>query len=327
MTVPPYQDDVKNNERTNYFNSPALDVSVAFPQATPASTFPPCTSDYYQIDDLLTPEEQAIRLSYCEKAEFPFQIIPKLGALRIAGLWCPGLSITANAFATAEIARVDASCSTFFLVHSSAAMLTIALCGSEAQKQKYLPSLAEFKTVACWGLTEPDYGSDASALRATATKVEGGWVLEGQKRWIGNSTFADALIIFARNTTTNQINGFIVKKNAPGLTATKIENKIGLRIVQNGDILLNKVFVPDEERLPGVNSFQDTNKVLAVLRVMVAWQPIGLCMGVYDMCHRYKNMPKQRSLSLSLSLSLSSSIYHNSSSSLLSLNYKDLKGI
>ncbi|KAB2630514.1 acyl-coenzyme A oxidase 4 [Pyrus ussuriensis x Pyrus communis] len=297
MTVPPYQDDVENNEMTNYFNSPALDVSVAFPQATPASTFPPCTSDYYQIDDLLTPEEQAIRLrvrecmekdvapimaEYCEKAEFPFQIIPKLGALRIAGgtikgYGCPGLSITANAFATAEIARVDASCSTFFL----------------AQKQKYLPSLAEFKTVACWGLTEPDYGSDASALRATATKVEGGWVLEGQKRWIGNSTFVDVLIIFARNTTTNQINGFIVKKNAPGLTATKIENKIGLRIVQNGDILLNKVFVPDEERLPGVNSFQDTNKVLAVSRVMVAWQPIGLCMGVYDMCHRYLKERKQ----------------------------------
>ncbi|KAM2468231.1 hypothetical protein PS1_009950 [Malus domestica] len=306
MTVPPYQDDVKNNERTNYFNSPALDVSVTFPQATRASTFPPCTSDCYKIDDLLTPEEQAIRLrvrecmekdvapimaEYWEKAEFPFQIIPKLGALRIAGgaikgYGCPGLSITANAFATAEIARVDASCSTFFLVHSSAAMLTIALCGSEAQKQKYLPSLAEFKTVACWGLTEPYYGSVASALRATATKVEGGWVLEGQKRWIGNSTFADVLIIFARNTTTNQINGFIVKKNAPGLTATKIENKIGLRIVQNGDILLNRVFVPDEERLPGVNSFQDTNNVLAVSRVMVAWQPIGLCMGVYDMCHR-----------------------------------------
>ncbi|CAN6715557.1 unnamed protein product [Malus baccata var. baccata] len=100
MTVPPYQDYVKNNEWTNYFNSPALDVSVAFPQATPASTFPPCTSDYYQIDDLLTPEEQAIRLrvrecmeknvapimaEYWEKAEFPFQIIPKLGALLSAG--------------------------------------------------------------------------------------------------------------------------------------------------------------------------------------------------------------------------------------------------
>lgn len=307
------QDDYYKVTKSSYFNLPALDVSEAFPQATPASIFPPSTSDYYQFDDLLTPEEQAIRMKvrecaekevapimtkYWEKAEFPFHVVPKLGALHIAGgsikgYGCPGLSITANAVATAELARVDASCSTFILVHSSLGMLTIALCGSEEQKQKYLPSLAELDTVACWALTEPDYGSDASSLRTTATKVAGGWILEGQKRWIGNSTFADVLVVFARNTDTNQINGFIVKKDSPGLQATKIENKIGLRIVQNGDILLKKVFVPDEDRLPGVNSFQDTNKVLAVSRVMVAWQPIGIAMGVYDMCHRYLQERKQ----------------------------------
>ncbi|KAK6778567.1 hypothetical protein RDI58_025285 [Solanum bulbocastanum] len=299
--------------KSSYFDMPALDVSVAFPQATPASNFPPCTSDYYQLADLLTPEEQAIRMKvrecmekeiapimtkYWEKAEFPFEIIPKFGALHIAGgtikgYGCPGHSITGSAVAAAEVARVDASCSTFLLVHSSLAMLTIGLCGSEMQKEKYLPSLAEFDTIACWGLTEPDYGSDASGLGTTAKKVEGGWILEGQKRWIGNSTFADILVIFARNTSTNQINGFIVKKDAPGLQCTKIENKIGLRIVQNGDILLKNVFVPDEDRLPGVNSFQDTNKVLAVSRVMVAWQPIGITMGVYDMCHRYLKERKQ----------------------------------
>ncbi|KAI7742104.1 hypothetical protein M8C21_023416 [Ambrosia artemisiifolia] len=308
-----HQDDLNKDSKSWYYNHPALDVSVAFPQATPASIFPPCTSDYYQFADLLTPEEQALRLKvrecverdvapimtkYWEKAEFPFEIVPKLGALNIAGgtikgYGCPGLSVTANALATAEIARVDASCSTFILVHSSLAMLTISLCGSEQQKQKYLPSLAKLDTIACWGLTEPDYGSDASGLRTTATKVEGGWVIEGQKRWIGNSTFADILVIFAKNKDTNQINGFIVKKNAPGLQATKIENKIGLRMVQNGDILLQKVFVPDEDRLPGVNSFQDTSKVLAVSRVMVAWQPIGIVMGVYDMCHRYMQERKQ----------------------------------
>ncbi|KAI7742106.1 hypothetical protein M8C21_023418, partial [Ambrosia artemisiifolia] len=300
-----HQDDQNKDSKSWYYNHPALDVSKAFPQATPASIFPPCTSDYYQFADLLTPEEQALRLrvrecverdvapimtKYWEKAEFPFEIVPKLGALNIAGgtikgYGCPGLSVTANALATAEIARVDASCSTFILVHSSLAMLTISLCGSEQQKHKYLPSLAKLDTIACWGLTEPDYGSDASGLRTTATKVEGGWVIEGQKRWIGNSTFADILVIFAKNKDTNQINGFIVKKNVPGLQATKIENKIGLRMVQNGDILLQKVFVPDEDRLPGVNSFQDTSKVLAVSRVMVAWQPIGIVMGVYDMCH------------------------------------------
>ncbi|CAA6654749.1 unnamed protein product [Spirodela intermedia] len=285
---------------------PALDVSLAFPQATPASVFPPPASDYYQFDDLLNPEEKAVRRKvrevmekeiapimskYWEKAEFPFQAIPKLSSLGVAGgtikgYGCPGLSCLGSAIAAAEVARVDASCSTFILVHSSLAMLTIGLCGSEDQKQKYLPSLAQLETVGCWALTEPDYGSDASSLRTTATRVDGGWVLDGQKRWIGNSTFADILIVFARNTSTNQINGFIVKKGAPGLSVTKIENKIGLRIVQNGDILLNKVFVPDEDKLSGVTCFQDTSKVLAVSRVMVAWQPIGISMGVYDMCHR-----------------------------------------
>ncbi|KAE8099189.1 hypothetical protein FH972_017192 [Carpinus fangiana] len=307
------RDDVDGNARTSYFNLPPLDVSIAFPQATPASIFPPCASDYFHFDDLLTLEEQTLRkkvrecmekeiapimTEYWEKAKFPFHVIPKLGALHIAGgtikgYGCPGLSITGNAVATAEVARVDASCSTFILVHSSLAMLTIALCGSEEQKEKYLPSLAQLKTVGCWALTEPEYGSDASALKTTATKVQGGWVLEGQKRWIGNSTFADLLVIFARNTTSNQINGFIVKKDAPGLTATKIENKIGLRMVQNGDILLKRVFVGDEDRLPGVDSFQDTSKILAVSRIMVAWQPIGLSMGVYDMCHRYLKERKQ----------------------------------
>ncbi|KAM7463947.1 hypothetical protein LguiA_032068 [Lonicera macranthoides] len=307
------QDDQQKNVRSSYFDSPALDVSIAFPQATPASVFPPCTSDYYQFNDLLTPEEKAVRLKvrecmekevapimtkYWEKAEFPFEVVPKLGALRVAGgtikgYGCPGHSVTASAIAIAELARVDASCSTFVLVHSSLGMLTIGLCGSESQKQKHLPSLAKLDTIACWALTEPDYGSDASGLKTTATKVVGGWVLEGQKRWIGNSTFADVLVIFARNIATNQINGFLVKKDAPGLQATKIENKIGLRMVQNGDILLKKVFVPDEDRLPGVNSFKDTSKVLAVSRVMVAWQPIGISMGVYDMCHRYLKERKQ----------------------------------
>ncbi|KAJ8753771.1 hypothetical protein K2173_000025 [Erythroxylum novogranatense] len=306
-------DDNAGRARTSYFDSPPLDVSVAFPQATPASSFPPCVSDYFQFDDLLSPDEQALRwkvrsvmekevapimAEYWEKAKFPFHVIPSLGALGIAGgtirgYGCPGLSITGSAIATAEIARVDASCSTFILVHSSLAMLTIALCGSEAQKQKYLPSLAKLSTVACWGLTEPDYGSDASSVKTTATKVGGGWIIEGQKRWIGNSTFADLLVIFARNTETNQINGFLIKKNAPGLTATKIENKIGLRIVQNGDIVMKKVFVPEEDRLPGVSSFQDTAKVLAVSRIIVSWQPIGISMGIYDMCHRYLKERKQ----------------------------------
>ncbi|KAI8013685.1 Acyl-coenzyme A oxidase 4, peroxisomal [Camellia lanceoleosa] len=307
------RDEQHNEPKSSYFNLPALDVSIAFPQATPASIFPPCTSDYFQFDDLLTPEEQSIRMKvreymekeiapimvkYWEKAEFPFDVLPKLAALGIAGgsikgYGCPGHSITASAITMAEIARVDASFSLFFMVHSSSAMKTIALAGSETQKQKYLPSLAQLKTIGSWGLTEPGYGSDASSLKTTATKVIGGWILEGQKRWIGNSTFADVLVIFARNTTTKQINGFLVKKDALGLQANKIENKIGMRMVQNGDILLKKVFVPDEDKLPGINSFGDTNKALASARLMVAWQLIGIPIGVYDMCHRYLQERKQ----------------------------------
>ncbi|KAH9736604.1 Acyl-coenzyme A oxidase 4 (peroxisomal) [Citrus sinensis] len=237
---------VNKSARSSYSNLPALDVSLAFPQATPAtSKFPPCASDYYiNFDGLLTSEEQAIRKKVRECAE------KELAPIVAEGYGCPGLSITGAAVALAEIARVDA-------------------------------------------LTEPDYGSDASALRTTATKVEGGWILEGQKRWVGNSTFADLLVILARNTTTKQINAFIVKKHAPGLTATKIENKIGLRIVQNGDVLLKNVFVPDEDRVPGFKSFQDTITTLSISRLMVAWQSIGIAMGVYDMCHRYLMERKQ----------------------------------
>ncbi|KAH9673015.1 Acyl-coenzyme A oxidase 4 (peroxisomal) [Citrus sinensis] len=267
------RDGVNKSARTSYSNLPALDVSLAFPQATPAtSKFPPCASDYYNFDGLLTSEERAIRKKVRECAE------KELAPIVAEGYGCPGLCITGAAVALAEIARVDVSCSSFILVHSSLAMLTIAQYGSEEQKQKYLPSMAQLKTIASWALTEPDYGSDASALRTTATKVEGGWILEGQKRWVGNSTFADF---------------FIVKKHAPGLTATKIENKVGLRIVQNGDVLLKNVFVPDEDRVPGFNSFQDTNTTLSISRLMVAWQSIGIAMGVYDMCHRYLMERKQ----------------------------------
>ncbi|KAL8093063.1 hypothetical protein AgCh_035082 [Apium graveolens] len=307
-----FQDDQSKDARTSYFNKPALDVSIAFPQATPASIFPPAVSDYYHFDDLLTPEELAMKIKarecmekevapimtkYWEKAEFPFEVVPKLGALCIAGrtikgYGCPGLSITGSAIAIAEVSRVDASCAAFILVHSLA-MNTIGMYGSSAQKEKYLPSLVKLKTIGCWAVAEPDYGSDAVSLKTTATKVAGGWILEGQKRWIGNSTFADILIIFARNTSTKMINAYLVMKDAPGLQVTKIENQIGLRMVQIGDILLEKVFVPDEDRLPGVNTFHDTTKVLAVSQVMVSWQPIGISMGVYDMCHRYLNERKQ----------------------------------
>eukprot|EP00270_Netrium_digitus_P018225 TRINITY_DN688_c0_g1_i2.p1 TRINITY_DN688_c0_g1~~TRINITY_DN688_c0_g1_i2.p1 ORF type:complete len:448 (+),score=100.74 TRINITY_DN688_c0_g1_i2:3-1346(+) len=296
------------NSRSEAQSRRQKELLLKFPQAIPSTvSFPSPASDFLLFDSLLLPAEKDIRdkvrklmeahaapivADYWERAEFPFELLPHFKSLGVAGLniqgyGCPGLSTVASALVVMEIARVDASCATFMIVHSSLAMLTIALCGSEVQKQKYLPSLASLDTVACWALTEPDHGSDASALSTVAEKVKGGWILNGRKRWIGNSTFADVIIVFAQNSETNQINGFIVRKGAVGFKAEKMQNKIGLRIVQNGDLSFTNCFVPDADRIPGINSFKDTNKVLAVSRVMVAVQPIGMAMGVYDMCHRY----------------------------------------
>ncbi|KAF0904625.1 hypothetical protein E2562_035924 [Oryza meyeriana var. granulata] len=129
--------------------------------------------------------------------------------------------------------------------------------------------------VCVYAFTEPNHGSDASSLNTTARKVPGGWILNGQKRWPANSSFADVFVILACNISNNQINGFIVNGGAPGLKISKIENKMSLRVVQNCDILLVDVFVPDEDRLPGANSFQDQVMALSVARVMVAWISIG----------------------------------------------------
>ncbi|KAL6604052.1 hypothetical protein ACP70R_044413 [Stipagrostis hirtigluma subsp. patula] len=271
------------------------------------------TSDYYQLDELLTEHENEWRakvrqfmekevapiiLQYWETAEFPFHLIPKLGSLGFAGgiikgYGCPGLSAAAYAMCISETARVDASIASFCLVQSCLAMLSIAQLGSEAQKEKYLPSLNKMHKVCVYAMTEPDHGSDASTLSTTARKVPGGWILNGQKRWPANSSFADVFVVLAKNTSTNQINGFIVSAGSPGLTIGTIENKVSLRIVQNCDIVLEDVFVPDDDRLSGANSFQDLVNALSVARVMVAWVGIGVAMGVHDTCLRYLGERKQ----------------------------------
>ncbi|EFN54177.1 hypothetical protein CHLNCDRAFT_24792 [Chlorella variabilis] len=275
--------------------------------------FPPAKHDALGLEELLTPAEREVRdrvrrfaeseiapiiSDYWERAEFPFPLVPGfqklgIGGGHLQGYGCQGLSVMGAAMAAVELARVDGSCSTFFLVHSFLATLTVGLLGSEAQKQELLPEMADFRRVGCWALTEPSNGSDASALATVARRVQGGWVLNGRKRWIGNATWADIAVIWARNSETSQVNAFIVRKGNPGYSATKMENKIALRCVQNGDIKLTDAFVPDADRIPGVSSFSDTNKVLAISRIMVAWQPVGLALGAYDMCARYLQQRRQ----------------------------------
>ncbi|KAF2926679.1 hypothetical protein DAI22_06g146600 [Oryza sativa Japonica Group] len=294
--------------------SPTLNLSIACPQLTPAaSTFPAAASNYCQLDELLTEEEKDLQIKvrqfmenevapiiskFWEKAEFPFHLIPKMSTLGIAGgtikgYGCPGLSGPACAMCFLEIARVDASIASFCLVQSCLAMVSIAQLGSEAQKEKYLRPLSKMQKVCVYALSEPNHGSDASSLNTTARKVPGGWILNGQKRWPANSSFADIFVVLACNTSTNQINGFIVNGGAPGLKISKIDNKMSLRVVQNCDILLEDVFVPDDDRLPGANSFQDLVKALSFSRVIVAWISIGIAAGVYDACLRYLGERKQ----------------------------------
>ena len=224
--------------------------------------------------------------------------MPKLAALGLGGATlkgngCAGHSVLGAAMVVVEMARVDASMSTFLMVHNSLAMLTIGLLGSDAQQKELLPAMASLDSVGAWALTEPGHGSDASSLATTATKVPGGWRLNGCKRWIGNATWCDVVIVWARSSETGQVNAFVVKQGTHGFVTTKIDNKIALRCVQNADIRMTDVFVPDSARLPGVASFADTNKVLAISRIMVTWQPVGIAMGVYDMCVRYLGQRKQ----------------------------------
>lgn len=290
-----------------------LGTTPEFEHAQNMTVFPPAKHDALGLEELLTPEEREVRdrvrrfaeaeiapviADYWERAEFPFPLVPGfqklgIGGGNLKGYGCQGLSIVGAGMAAIELGRVDGSCSTFFLVHSFLATLTVGLLGSEEQKRELLPDMGNFRKVGCWALTEPSNGSDASALQTTARRVDGGWVLNGRKRWIGNATWADVAIIWARNSETNQVNAFIVRKGNPGYSAKKMVNKIALRCVQNGDITLTDCFVPDSDRIPGVSSFNDTNKVLAISRIMVAWQPVGLALGAYDMCARYLQQRRQ----------------------------------
>lgn len=290
-----------------------LGTTAEFEFAQNMTSFPPAKHDALGLDGLLGPQEREVRdrvrqfaerdiapviADYWERAEFPFPLVPGfqklgIGGGSLKGYGCQGLSLLSCAMAGIELARVDGSCSTFFLVHTFLSTLTVGMLGSEEQKRELLPDMASFRKVGCWALTEPSNGSDASALTTTATRVAGGWRLNGRKRWIGNSTFADIAVIWARNSETGAVNAFIVRKGNPGYSAKKMENKIALRCVQNGDILLSDCFVPDADRIPGVSGFGDTNKVLALSRVMVAWQPVGLALGAYDMCARYLSQRRQ----------------------------------
>jgi len=165
-----------------------------------------------------------------------------------------------------EMAHADPSLSVFFGVHSGLAMGSIMTCGSEEQKRRWLPAMSRFEKIGAFALTEPHGGSDvAGGMQTTARRDGDEWVLNGAKRWIGNATFADVVVVWARDVETNRVLGFVVEKGTPGFTATKIENKFALRIVQNADIVLDECRIPEANRLQHANSFRAPRRFCAGL--------------------------------------------------------------
>jgi len=275
---------------------------------------PKPNSDFYQTFQMLSEAEQQtvskvrafmensvapVINDFWEKDSFPFDVLPAFRDLQIMGVGyegygCAGGSNLLACYIAMEIARIDCSFATFFGVHSGLAMGSIFLCGSEEQKKKWLPPMARMEKIGSFGLTEPLVGSGASRGLGTTARREGDtWILNGQKKWIGNSTFGDLTIIWARDVADSQVKGFIVENKTPGFKVEKIQHKMALRVVQNGLITLEDCKVPEENRLQNDTSFRDTARVLRMTRGFVAWEAVGCQMGAYENALLYAQQRQQ----------------------------------
>src|SRR3954467_8713964 len=268
----------------------------------------PVTLDFYDLEALLDDEDrttlrrvrtfmdeqvQPIINEYWTRAETPRHLIPEIAKLGIAGTpysgyGCPGKSTLLDGMIAMELSRGDPSISTFMGVHGGLAMGSIYLCGSEEQKERWLPPMARMELIGAFGLTEPEHGSDiARGVRTTARRDGDTWVLDGQKKWIGNASFADLIVIWAKDVETDRVLGFVVEKDTPGFSTVDLEDKIALRAVQNALITLEGVRVPEETRLQEAHSFRETADVLRMTRAGVAWSAVGCSRGAYEHALRY----------------------------------------
>jgi glutaryl-CoA dehydrogenase len=269
-------------------------------------------SDFYLLDEKLTAEERAVRdrlrdfcarevtpviNDYWERAEFPFALVPKIAALGLAGgtvegYGCPGMTATAAGLVSMEWARADGSMGTFFGVHSNLAMQAIDMLGSEEQKQRWLPAMADLEAIGAFALTEPDHGSDAVHLESSARRDGAHYVLDGRKKWIGNASIADVTIVWARDED-GHVGGFLVEKDTPGFNPTVMTGKTALRAVWQAEIELAGARVPAENRLPGCRNFRDVAGVLARTRYTVAWRALGMATAAYEAALAYAREREQ----------------------------------
>jgi glutaryl-CoA dehydrogenase len=291
-------------------------TATAVKEVRQAKSLPAPNSDFYNFAETLNSDGLAILKrvrafmetkvapiinKYWVEDAFPFELMPavkelNIGGLGIEGYGCAGGSQLLFGLVMMDMARVDASIATFFGVHSGLAMGSIAVAGSEEQKKKWLPTMARMEKIGCFGLTEPLVGSGTGGGLTTTAKREGDtWVLNGQKRWIGNAPWCDLSIIWARDVDDNQVKGFTIEnKTTPGFSVEKMQNKFALKVVQNGQITMNDCRVPEANRLAsGAQSFRDTAHVLRGTRYVVGWESTGVQMGAYEHALKYAQQRSQ----------------------------------
>ena len=222
------------------------------------------------------------------REEFPHHLLGRLGELGISTPTRHGYSHLFHGLLIAELARADASLATFFMIHHDLFVESLHAFGTDRQRSLYLEDAAALRTTGAFALTEPDHGSDvARGMETTARRDGDEWVVNGRKRWIGNGTFCDHMLLWANDADTGEVRGFVLDTSLPGFTATRIEDKIALRTVQNADIVLRDVRISELDRFPGIDSFADTNQLLRSSRIMVGWVAVGQQLAAFDVARDY----------------------------------------
>ena len=249
--------------------------------------------DYLERTRRFVEEEVMPQINpYWERAEVPLDLCRRLGELGLVGdgldgYGCPPMSSTAAGLIAMELNRGDGSLGTFLGVQAGLAMRSIHMHGSEEQKQRWLPAMARCENLGAFALTEPRHGSDSVLLETEARADGDEYVINGAKRWIGNGTLADVVVLWARDAEDMQVKGFLVEKGTPGYDARAIQGKGSLRALWQADIDLTDIRVPAENKLPGANSFMDAAKVLKATRASCAWSALGHAVAGYDAALNY----------------------------------------
>ncbi|WP_404872746.1 acyl-CoA dehydrogenase [Ideonella sp. A 288] len=262
--------------------------------------------DALRLDDLLTPEEVMIRDSARKYAQerlmprilqahrhetFDVEVMREMGELgflgaTIQGFGCAGISYVGYGLIAREFERVDTAFRSALGVQSTLSMMPIYLFGSQEQRERYLPAMARGRTLGCFGLTEPDHGSDPGSMASRARAVDGGWRLSGTKTWITHAPIADLMVVWAKDEG-GRVNGFVLERGMPGLSTAKIEGKFSVRASPTGEIHMDDVFVPESQRLPGAKGLAAPFACLNNARFGICWGAMGAAEFCWHAARQY----------------------------------------